>query len=174
MRSERPLTPALPTRPLAPSSEAILRAVEEGWDRLPEIHPHIFWPERTQLLYLPIYNVPVNVNPAQTSTLISFLVPGAHQGRLTHFGNGGSDLTNLRWNLMANQSGLPPVSGLVGQLGTVAAPLELPAGGIWVEENKLIELSVTNTGLGVISGVQAVLIGFLYAAESQPTQRGRW
>lgn len=171
----RPIAPAEPAHfPGGPVAEPIYRAMLQAFADLPRLSPHIWPPSRVTRVYLPLENVAVNMNPAATTTLATYTVPGSMVGRLTHFGNAGSDIGNLRWNLMIHQSPVDPIAGLIGPYGTVTAPLELGAGGIPIKANDLIELQVVNRGLGVITGVQAVLIGWLIIAEDLATRRPAW
>ena len=172
----RPIAPAEPAdfRGGGPVAEPIYRAMLQALDDLSRLSPHNWFPARVTRLYLPLENVAVNMNPAASTTLASYTVPGAMIGRLTRFGNAGSDLGNLRWNLLIHQSAVDPIAGLIGPYGTVAAPIELGAGGIPIKANELIELQVVNRGLGVITGVQAVLLGWLVIAEELATRRPRW
>ena len=172
----RPLAPAKPARLEGEGAvaEPIYRAVLRALGDLSRLSPHNWPPDRVTRLYLPLENVAINLNPAASSTLASYTVPGAMIGRLTHFGNAGSDLSNLRWNLLIHQSAADPIAGLIGPYGTVTAPLELGAGGIPIRENNLIELQVVNRGLGVITGVQVILLGWLMSADQLLTRRPRW
>jgi hypothetical protein len=171
----RPLAPAMPAPGRdGPVAEPIYRAMLQALGDLPLLAPHNWPPSRVTRLYLPVVNVAVNMNPAATTTLATFPVPGGMYGRLTRFGNAGSDLGNLRWNLLIQGSAADPIAGLVGPYGSLSAPLALDAGGIPVAPNNLIELSVVNLGLGVITGVQAVLLGWLVSAADLATRRPRW
>ena len=56
----------------------------------------------------------------------------------------------------------------------MTAPLALIAGGLEIRENNLIELEVVNIGLGVITGVQAVILGWLIPTGVLATRRPSW
>ncbi len=157
-----------------PVAEPIYRAMVQALEDLALLAPHNWAPARVTRLYLPLINVPINMNPAATATLATYTVARGMRGRLTHFGNAGSDLTNLRWSLLLHQSAADPIAGLVGPYGTVTAPLILGAGGLPIEATNLIELQVVNIGLGVITNVQAVLLGWLVSDEELQTRRPRW
>ena len=171
----RPIAPAEPAAfGGGPVAEPIYRAMLQAFADLSRVSPQNWSPARVTRFYLPLTNTAVNLNPAATTTLATYTVPGSMIGRITHFGNGGSDLGNLRWNLLIHQSAADPIAGLVGPYGTVTAPLELVAGGLGIKENNLIELQVVNIGLGVITGVQAVLLGWLMSAGELVTRRPQW
>lgn len=156
------LGPASSSVPLPESDPAAV--VLQALKLLSAVYPSFFPPyDRATIPFVfPIVNVPINVAPATTVVLGILVVPPGHRGRITNFGVAGNDLANLRWDFLIRGTPVPPLTGLVLQYGTIAAPTLIPGPGIVLSESDVCEIQVTNIGVGIVANVQARADGYLW------------